>query len=390
MKACFVVSTYEPDTIGGQGEVALKLQKNLQELSVETYVFTSGSHVNGYHRTIRTGCGKRLFYPVSAAHVNWFRKMDFDIINVHQESGLSIVPILAASKCRTKIVTTLHTSYLSESRALGRLAGFRTQLTAPVFDEYVVKYLLTPLKFFGTYLDCAVSDKIVAVCTNTKRECRVDYGIPEEKISVIHNGVSLTEFNPDVDRTKVRIKHSLKDDPVILSVGCGTIRKGIPYLLRSMVDVKAAFPNARLIVVGGTKYRNRLMALSRDLGVHENVIFPGMVPRKDLPFYYSACDIVAVPSLQEGFPVVVLEALASGKPVVGSCVGGIPEAIEAGKNGILVQPGNINYLRRALILLLEDDDLRRRMGRYARLVAEREFDWKEIAHRYIAEFEKLL
>ena len=111
---------------------------------------------------------------------------------------------------------------------------------------------------------------------------------------------------------------------------------------------------------------------------------------KDLPFYYSACDIVAVPSLQEGFPVVVLEAMASGRPVVASRVGGIPEAIETGSNGILFEPGNVCELTQALVTLLDNECLRRKMGREARLVAESKYDWKKIADRYMAEFKSLL
>jgi glycosyltransferase involved in cell wall biosynthesis len=390
MKVCFLVSTYEPDTTGGQGEVVFRLQKSLQELSVDAYVFTSGSRVPGYLHTMRTGSGKRFFYAVSAVYVNWFRKMDFDVINVHQESGLSVIPLLVASRCRAKIVTTLHTSYLSESRSLSRLTGFRPEQAAPTLDEYFVKYLLTPIKVFGTSLDCALSDKIVAVCAKTREECKLDYGIPEEKMTVIYNGVNLIEFNPQITRSKIRSEYSLDDKPVILSVGCGTIRKGIPYLLRSVRDVKAQIPDVRLIVTGPTSYKQQMLSITRDLGIQENVIFSGKVPREELPFYYSACDIVAVPSLQEGFPIVVLEAMASGKPVVASRVGGIPEAIEPGKTGILVDAGNSNQLGRALITLLNDQDLRRRMGREARLVAETRFDWERIAQRYIDEFDSLL
>ena len=390
MRVCFIVSTYEPDTTGGQGEVVLKLQKYLHDLAVDAYVFTSGPNVQGYPRTIRTRCGTRLFPPVSAAYLNWFRRMDFDVINVHQESGLGVIPFLAASKCRAKIVTTLHTSYLSESASLGKLTGFPRQHGAPNSDEFAVRYLLTPLKFFGAFLDCAASHRIVAVCVKTKEECKVHYRIPEEKISVIYNGVNLIEFNPRVDRTRIRDKYSLDDKPVVLSVGCGTIRKGIPYLLRAVRDVKVQIPDTTLIVVGPTRYGEQMLSIARDLGIQEDIIFSGKVSREELPFYYSACDIVAVPSLQEGFPVVVLEAMASGKPVVASRVGGIPEAIETGLNGILFEPGNVPQLTRALATLLEDEGLRRKMGRAARQIAETRYDWKKIAGEYMCEFKSLL
>jgi glycosyltransferase involved in cell wall biosynthesis len=384
-----VVSSYEPGTIGGQGEVAFKLQKNLLERSVEAYVLTSGTNVQGYPRTVRTGCGKRLFYAVSAVYLNWMRKMDFDVINVHGDSGMSLVPFLAASKCRAKIVTTLHTSHLCERRSIHRLSGFRKEHAHPTIDEYAVKYLLTPIKFFGTYIDCAVSDRIVAVSARTGEECKADYEIPEEKMSVIYNGVDLTEFNPEIARTQVRSKFSLGEKPTILAVGCSTIGKGIPYLLRSMVDVAARVPDARLIVAGSRRYEDQMRSLARDLGIQQSVVFPGLVPREEMPFYYSACDVVALPSTYEGFPVVALEAMASGRPVVASRVGGIAEAIETGSNGILFEAGNVSQLTRALITLLEDEWLRTKMGREARLVAETRYDWKKIADRYMAEFKSM-
>jgi glycosyltransferase involved in cell wall biosynthesis len=390
MRVCFIVSTYEPDTIGGQGEVVLNLQKNLLRRSVDAYVLTAGMDIQGYPQTVRTGSGKRLFYAASVACLNWIRKMDFDVISTHLESGMSLLPFLVASKCRAKIVTTLHISYLCEQRSIGRLMGFKKEHANPNIDEYAVKYLLTPIKFLGTYIDCAVSDRIIAVSSRTAEECRAEYRIPEEKVSVIYNGVDLTEFNPQVSRTRIRNRFSLDGKPVILAVGCATIRKGMPYLLKSMMDLSEKMPDARLIIVGSNRYKDQMQLLSRDLGILQNVIFPGLVKREDLPFYYAASDVVVVPSTYEAFPVVVLEAMASGRPVVASRVGGIPEAIETGLNGILFEPGNVAQLTEALVSLLKNESMRRRMGQEARHVAEARFDWNEVTNQYLKEFKRLL
>ena len=152
--------------------------------------------------------------------------------------------------------------------------GFRKEHANPTIDEYAVKYLLTPIKFLGTYIDCAVSERIVAVSSRTAEECRADYRIPEQKVSVIYNGVDLTEFNPHVSRTRIRNRFSLDGKPVILAVGCATIRKGMPYLLQSMIDVSEKMPDARLIIVGSNRYKDQMQLLSRDLGILQKVIFP--------------------------------------------------------------------------------------------------------------------
>lgn len=390
MKVCLVVSTYEPYTKGGQGEVALKLQKQFLDRSEEAFVLTSGPEVQGYSRTLRTGTGKRLFYATSTAYLNWIRKMDFDIINFHLESGMSLAPFLAATNSRAKIVTTVHNSYLSEWRSIGKLDRVPKKYAHPTIDEYAMKYLLTPMKFLGTYMDCALADRIVAVSNSTREECRTEYRIPEEKISVIYNGVDLDEFNPRIPRTRIRSKFSLGENPIILAVGAATIRKGLPYLLQAMPDVIANIPDVKLIVVGSRTYESQLQLLAKDLGIRHNVIFAGPVERDELPFYYSACDVVAVPSVYEGFPVVVLEALASGKPVIASRVGGIPEAVQNGVNGILFEPCDVPELARGVVRLLGDESLRGKMCREARNVAESRYDWKNIALQYLTEFKRLL
>ncbi|MGD0423867.1 MAG: glycosyltransferase family 4 protein [Candidatus Bathyarchaeia archaeon] len=390
MRVCFIVSTYEPETIGGQGEVVLKLQKQFLEHSVEAYVLTSGPDVQGYSHTIRTGSGKRLFYVASAAYLNWIRKMDFDVINFHLESGMSLAPFLAVIKCRAKVVTTLHDSYMSEWRSIGKLKGFRREYAHPTLDEYALKYLLTPIKFLGTYIDCSFSDRIIAVSARTGEECRAEYRLPREKMSVIYNGVDLCEFNPGVSRKRIRTKFSMQEKPVILTVGTATIRKGLPYLIQSMAEVVTRIPDAMLIVVGSRKYEHQMQLLTQDLGIQQHVIFAGPVERDELPFYYAASDVVAVPSISEGFPIVVLEALASGRPVVASRVGGIPEAVQTGTTGILFEPGNVDQLTRALVHLLSDSSLRSKMSREARKVAELRYDWKKVALQYLAEFKSVM
>ena len=390
MKVCFIVSSYEPDTLGGLGEVALKLQRRLLQRSVETYVVTSGMDMVHYPYTMRTKTSKRIFYGAALAYLEWIRRMNFDVINVHLDSGMGIIPLLVASRCRAKIVTTLHTSYLSEWQVIENPAGFRWTHAHPMLDEYIVKYLLTPIKYLGTYIDCASSDRVIAVSKRTAQECKTEYKIPEEKISVIYNGVDTAEFNPLISGTHIRNKYSLLEKPVILVVGTATIRKGVPYLLQSMAEVASKIPNAKLIVVGSKKYLVQLQLLAKDLGILQNVIFPGPVPREELPFYYAACDVVAVPSTYEGFPVVVLEAMASGKPIVASRVGGIPEAVETNSNGILVEPRNPSELTQALITVLENEDLRRDMGEKSRELAEKRFNWERITDEYMSEFKSLL
>ncbi|HMK82629.1 MAG TPA: glycosyltransferase family 4 protein, partial [Candidatus Bathyarchaeia archaeon] len=155
-------------------------------------------------------------------------------------------------------------------------------------------------------------------------------------------------------------------------------------------DIAQKHPDVKLIIVGSKRYLAQLQSLAAYLGIQQNVIFAGPITRQELPLYYAACDIVALPSTYEGFPVVALEALASGKPVVASRVGGIPEAIKTGSNGILFEAGDISALTEGLLTLLENRTLRDDMAHNARKIAEKEYNWKQITDKYITEFQRLL
>jgi len=391
LKVCLVTSTYPPDTLGGVGEVVYNLQKYLIGHGVETYVFTSGKDSPEYPRTIRTRCSKRAFFPMSIPYyLKKVRGMRFDIFNIHQESGMSIAPFIMATKGRTKVVTTVHTSLIEEARALRGFAICGNNIAELTLDEYVTKYLLTPVKFIGAYLDLAISDGIVAECEKTKKDCARDFGVQEESISVIHNGVDLERFSPAVSGNMVRDKHSLGDDPVVFWIGRGEIRKGLHFIIYSLRDIVAEIPSVRLVIVGATERAGWIESTVSQMGMKDNVIIAGKVAGALLPHYYAASNVVVLPSLYEGLPTVMLEAMASGKPVIASRVGGVPEAIENSRNGVLVEPGNVSQLTKSILLLLKNEPLRKKMGQEAREIVEKRHDWNEIARRYLREFEMLL
>lgn len=389
MKVCFVVSTYPPGVIGGQGEVVYNLQKCLPTYGVDVEVFTTGETDPKYPHTIRVKGGKRLFplgsIPYYARHI---RKAGFDVMNIHAESGMGLVPFLLFKNDCTRVVTTLHTSYVEEARAVRKLLVHGTTAATPTLNEYVTKYILTPVKWLGTYLDCSISDRIIAVCERTKTDCARDYGIPQDSIRVIRSGVDLAKFNPKVRGDGIRQKYKLRERRLILCVGCGTILKGVPFLLHAMTEVRNRIPNVALIVVGPTPYLKQMLSMAERLGIEDRVIFAGKV-LAELPQYYAASDVVVLSSLHEGLPLVALESMASGKPVVASSVGGIPEVVADRENGLLSEAGNVTQLAESIIFLLENESLRREMGQAGRSLAEKNHDWSLIARTYLHEFENL-
>lgn len=390
MKVCIVTATYPPNTVGGVSEVAYNLQKHLIECGIETVVFTSGPNHSKAGHALRTPCGKRLFVMMSLPYyLKSLRKMHFDVVNIQEENGMGIAPVLRAAKRFTKIVTTLHTSYVEEARSLRPLVVDKRVIERPTVGEHVTKYILTPPKFFGAYLDSVLSHRIIAICRKTQVDCSREFAIPETRFSVIHNGVDIERFNVKDRGHFVRAEYELGDKPVVLYVGRAEIRKGLFLLLWSLRDVMTEIPEVRLIVVGAPERTKEMESLLGQLGIRENVILAGKVPGAQLPDYYSACDITVLPSLYEGLPLVVLESMASGKPTIATKVGGVPEAVEDGGSGILFDAGNVRQMARAITFLLRDHSTRRRMGSRAREIAEKKFDWRRIAQRYKDEFELL-
>jgi len=182
-----------------------------------------------------------------------------------------------------------------------------------------------------------------------------------KKVSVIHNGVDLKKFNPDVDGESIRGELSIHEkEKVVTIVGRLDEWKGHRFFLEAARDVLAQLQMVRFLVVGDGVLRNELETLSEELGKAKEVIFCGH--RDDIPQILSASNVVVSSSLSEGFGRVIVEAMAMAKPVVGTRVGGVPEVVVDGVSGILVEPENSEELANATLSLLKDPEHAREMG----------------------------
>ena len=158
-----------------------------------------------------------------------------------------------------------------------------------------------------------------------------------------------------------------------------------------MPSVISEIPDSELVIVGDGVMRRELEELSRKYEVKGHVKFVGFVDENLKPLYYKAADVFCLPSIitSESFGIVNLEAMACGVPVVASKIGGIPDVVKNGKTGILVPPRDPKALAEAIICLLQDENVRRKMGRNARKKAEN-YSWKRIAEKYERVYEELI
>ena len=204
------------------------------------------------------------------------------------------------------------------------------------------------------------------------------------KPRIIPCGVDLDRFRPDQEPL------SPKGRPTVLFLGRLDGRKGICVLLRAMPFVLAEMPEARLVVVGTGPEETRARKLCRELGVADAVEFAGRKPGAELPRYYADCDVYCSPALGgETLGIVLLEAMASGAPVVCSNIPGYDETVEDGKNGILFPPGDHKTLAATLVKVLQDDALRRDLVRNG-LERAKQYSWARVAGRTLGYYRELL
>jgi len=204
--------------------------------------------------------------------------------------------------------------------------------------------------------------------------------------NIIPNGINLDHFSPDV----APIEEFCDGKQNILFVGRLESRKGVNYLIKAYQRVKQEIPNSRLIVVGpGTRPRKKYEKWTMRHGL-KDVVFVGYASYAELPRYYKTADVFCAPATsRESFGIVLLEAMAAGKPIVATNIDGYASVVTHGEEGLLVPPKDSRGLAQALISLMSDDTLRQQMGARGRLKAG-EYSWEHVAQRVFDYYVRVL
>lgn len=213
--------------------------------------------------------------------------------------------------------------------------------------------------------------------------------VPRVRLERLPPGVDVGMFRPDVDGSAVRAALGVGEAPTVVCVSRLVRRKGQDVLIRALPLVRRAVPGAVLLLVGTGPDRARLGRVAAEAGVADAVIFTGAVPWRELPAYYRAGHVFAMPCRTrragldvEGLGMVYLEASACGLPVVAGNSGGAPEAVRDGETGLVVHdPRSPRAVAARLVPLLRDADLAAAMGRTGRAWAEAEWTWDRMAAR---------
>jgi glycosyltransferase involved in cell wall biosynthesis len=226
------------------------------------------------------------------------------------------------------------------------------------YSDFMYKYNLKVKQILDKIASHGV-DHIIA-CSDAAKETLTNYEkVDTRKITVIYNGTSIDKFRSYNIEQRRQIRENLKiEDKIVLSYTAHLRpEKGHKYLLEAISEIKDQYTNVVLLLMGDGVLRSDLDALTRQLNIEDKVRFLGY--RKDIPELLSAADIYVHTSVVEGFGIAIIEAMAIGLPVVATNVGGIPEIITNGENGILVPPENPQALAKAIVDLIEHPEKRK-------------------------------
>lgn len=279
-------------------------------------------------------------------------KIKFDIIHAHYAHPPGFVAVLLAKITKKPIIISCRGSDI---------------------HEYTVEDYPDKLRRRRVLYAIKNADYLIAVSSFLKEQI-ISLGIHDAKVEVIPNGVKKEKFYPVniiVARKKLNLPESKK---IILNVGFFAPIKGTIYLINAFADLIKKRNDLLLILIGEGPLRSELKDKVRDLNLFEYVWFAGYIPNKELVYWYNAADLFVLPSLGEGFGIVIIESLSCGVPVVASNTGGIPELISENNLGLLVPPGNIKELSNGIFQALNKE-----WDRNSLIKRSKYYDWDYVA-----------
>ncbi len=316
-----------------------------------------------------TVISEQTFSPMGIAYrlAKALRKIRPDVVHTHKYKDSFIGTLVARSLGIPYVVRIVHG--LPEP-----FMGLR--------NAKMVAYTAADRLMTGWFVD-----RVVAVSSDIEKVLIGMYG--SNRVSCIHNGIDLEAVRVTTSREAFRRKWQIPEDAVVIgTVGRLVPVKGHAILLDATRILQASIGNVALVLVGDGPLRKDLEANAKRLGLEKSVIFAG---QQDQSYdFMNMMDVFVLPSLHEGIPMVVLEALALQRPVVATRVGGIPEVIEHGQTGFLAEPSDASSLARLLQRLVEDLPMAVSIGKAGRTRVEEKFTARTMAGKTAELYEQVL
>jgi len=320
-------------------------------------------NVEFYERARRRGLSVRMVHCKGRADWLAVRQIEeyiqedaVDLVHTHGYKA-DLYGYLAAWRCHKPVVATCH-NWVGGTAALG-------------IYNHLDRMVLKKFNALAAVSD-AVAHRLLA------------FGVPTEKIKTIANGIDVTAF----ERAQPLPLLKAEDGTVVGIVARLDLQKGFEYLLRAARDLCKTTPDLKIVIVGEGPDREKIEEMIEQYWLQSNVILAGQ--QSNMPAVYAAMDIFVLPSLNEGLPMTVLEAMAASKPVIATKVGAIGSVIKDGENGLLVNAKDSEGLRNAIASLLSDPERRRRLGDQAHAWVSQNYTSEAMALKYREMYEEVL
>lgn len=353
--------------IGGIEYAVYHLSKEVSKLGVEVDVITpfpresmDDENLNFKVHRLKPSVrlSKGFFCPTLLPYL---LRQEYDVYHLHLpfHFGGEITALCSIIK-KTPIIATHHQDWISQNAVLN---GFYK-----VYDRVFTSWIL---------------DKASLITATTKARAESSHVLKNylDKTVVLRFGVDTNSFYPGCGGAELRRKMNLEDKKIVLFVGKLDRQhryKGLDYLIEAFRDVISDINNAVLVVVGSGELLHFYKKMVQKKGIEKNVVFAGGASNEELPMFYDMCDVFVLPSLNESYGIVLVEAMACGKPVISTNLPGPAEVVLGGECGALVEPKNIEDLRRKILRILGDTDYSNKVGRRNAEYVRREYKWEEI------------
>lgn len=329
-----------------QHNIHIEVEHEARERGIETQIF---------------GCKGRFDLRTIRSLRGFIRLNGIDIVHTHGYKA-NIYGYLATLSMNVKRITTCH-NWLSKNLKMNL-------------------YEILDKLFLRTF------SMVVVVSEALKQEV-LNYGIPQNKIAVINNGINVNRFQNAHNSLGLRKTFGISEDEKIIgTVSRLTAEKGHVHLLKAAKNIITEFPHVKFLIIGDGPLKKELEGISSMLQLEGKVIFAGL--RKEIPDILGFMNIFVLPSLTEGTPMALLEAMAAGKPLIASRVGAIPKIIEHGRNGVLVEPGNSESLCSAITDLLRNPQKANTIALAGLKTINNKFSSQRMAEDYRQVYQKML
>jgi len=385
MRVLFVSFEYPPDITGGLGTYGEHLVEGLRKRGVDASIIAPGNRTTDSPKMHKISIpeifyfGRYFFAKKAVRMIHHLKKYEkFDIVHFNG-------PYPITKKLGVPTACTFHCTHAALIKtSFQELKGVKT---AKDIMDLVLK---DPVASLFEIVMARVSDRIICPSLSLARELRSYCFADEQKISVIPNGFDSRTFDGiNIRDTTLLNKYGIENENFLLYMGRLSYLKGVQYLIKAFEAIKKQDRNLKLVIAGKGSFEPYLRKIAHNV---EGILFIGFVNSlRTKKLLYEKSLAVVLPSVgYEVSPMVVLEAMACGKPVVASDVGGIPLMINHGENGFLVKPKDSKSLASFIQSLCENPNLRKKMGMLSKKLLEKEFSVDRMVNRTLRVYDKLL